>query len=113
MSLHARPGPYSVGQCEEFTCHVPRVRDDVSENSLQLTILGKTSSATILNNTDGTQRLYVRRSVCMENKLDGENVTCRFVPSHGDEQTDRLTLEVVPGKNVFISHISHVIWRHY
>ena len=110
MALDAKPGPYPVGHCEDFTCHVPRVRDDVSENSLQLTILGKTTSATILNNTDGTQRLYIRRSVCMESKLDGENVTCTFIPPRGDVQTGILTLEVVPGKNIFISYISHVIW---
>ena len=98
MTLEVRPGPYIEGEQVTFTCEVPRVKGNVSCSHLWLSFKDNTDYGTVLNNHDNTKHLVVSKSVKVDASMQDLNITCTYVPFHGDTQYGFHTITVVKGE---------------
>ena len=78
-----------------INCQVPRVKENVSTQDLNLQI-GQLAlyKSTMTNNDDKTKRLSIDTNLHLDPKINNTNVTCVYSPQDGELQPAYYTIRL-------------------
>ena len=95
MELTTSPEPHQEGQTLMINCQVPRVKENVSTEDLNLHI-GQLAlyKSTMTNNDDNTKRLTIDTNLHLDATINNTTITCVYSPQDGDLQSAYYTIHL-------------------